>query len=444
MKPAPAWGGLRVWLAAAMLAYVWRVQDLFPALAAVKPVLVATAAVLALAVLDPGVAVRGNALLTRAPAQCALAVGALAIASVPASLYPGLSLTVALKDALPAIALMMVIGASVRAPADAARLAGVQVLGAALYAAVILVRFDVGPDGRLGDLVYYDANDLGMFMACALPLADWLLRNGRHAAARAVAAVAIVLFMLAIVKSGSRGAFLGVIAVVAYGLFAYRSVSVSRRVAVAAALGVVLIAAAGRSYWQSMHTLLDPTSDYNWVGNEEGGRMSVWRRGLGYMAGHPLTGVGIGAFPIAEGTLSPLASRQAYGVGLKWSAAHNSFVQAGAELGVVGLAAFVGMIAAGVAASRRSVAGARRHGDASSAALADALGASLTGYAVSGFFLSQAYAPFLYAQLGLVLGLAALYDRRRAAVTVAPHARRALAAGRPAPALEWGSTHDAR
>ena len=133
--------------------------------------------------------------------------------------------------------------------------------------------------------------------------------------------------------------------------------------------------------------------------------MSVWKRGIGYMVGRPITGVGAGAFPVAEGTISPLAKVQDYGVGLKWSAAHNSFVQVGAELGFPGLVVFLALLFAGLARARRAVTLGLAVGDQRAAAMGDALAASLVGFAVSGFFLSEAYAAYVYSVIGIAIGL---------------------------------------
>src|SRR5207247_11224361 len=46
-----------------------------------------------------------------------------------------------------------------------------------------------------------------------------------------------------------------------------------------------------------------------------------------------------------EGTISPLARLQERGRGVRWGAAHNTFIQVGAELGVPGLLLFIGLIA---------------------------------------------------------------------------------------------------
>ena len=71
--------------------------------------------------------------------------------------------------------------------------------------------------------------------------------------------------------------------------------------------------------------------------------------------GFAVFGVGPNNFGTAEGRLSPFADRQQYGIGVRWNAPHNSFIQVGAELGVPGLVLFVGMIASTFVALRRLV-----------------------------------------------------------------------------------------
>lgn len=124
-----------------------------------------------------------------------------------------------------------------------------------------------------------------------------------------------------------------------------------------------------------------------------------------YMWDRPLTGVGLSAFPIAEGTLSPLAERQMFSRGVRWSAAHSSYVQIGAELGVLALIVFVLILLAALLMAGRLARDAARRGELSVAALARAQGAGLLGFAVSGAFLSHAYSPILLLALGSIVGL---------------------------------------
>jgi O-antigen ligase len=134
--------------------------------------------------------------------------------------------------------------------------------------------------------------------------------------------------------------------------------------------------------------------------------MQIWSRGIGYMMGNPLLGVGPNNFQSAEGTLSLLAERQQYGIGVRWNAAHNSFVQIGAELGLPGLALFIALIASTFAALRRSGrAEAAMVRTAERPPLTPALTGSLIGFVVGAFFLSLAYSEMLYTLVALAVGL---------------------------------------
>ena len=112
-----------------------------------------------------------------------------------------------------------------------------------------------------------------------------------------------------------------------------------------------MLGAASDQYWDQMSTIMSD-ADYNRT--DESGRMQIWRRGIGYMLQNPILGVGPNNFQTAEGMLSPFAERQQFGVGVRWNAAHNSFVQVGAELGIPGLILFLAIIATAFRSLRRS------------------------------------------------------------------------------------------
>jgi O-antigen ligase len=268
-----------------------------------------------------------------------------------------------------------------------------------------------------------------MMLVGTLPLALYFVRRGRPVLTRLLALGVSGLYLLVLLKTGSRGGFLGLIAIGLYVLLTFRALPARVRVVSVVAGFLVLNIFGSDFFWRQMGTLLHPQDDYNWVGKDETGRMEVWKRGIGYMWARPISGVGARAFGVAEGTISPLASRQDLGIGVRWTAAHNSFVQIAAELGVPGILAFIWLLVAAFRAlgppSRQ------RRGDdpdqRSRAAMAQALRASLIGYAVSGFFLSQAYASFLYATLGLIVALACISPRRSVQVArLARHARASL------------------
>ena len=133
-------------------------------------------------------------------------------------------------------------------------------------------------------------------------------------------------------------------------VFRFSAIPLAWRLSATALVAIVLIAAASDHYWEQMGTI---TSDADYNHTSESGRLQIWSRGIGYMVSNPLLGVGPGNFQAAEGTLSPLAERQQYGIGVRWNAPHNSFVQIGAELGFPGLAFYIAVIGCAFVALRR-------------------------------------------------------------------------------------------
>jgi O-antigen ligase len=400
-RPLP-WDALQVALMVLVSLQVWRVHELFPSLAIHGLPILMTVIALTLLLLgrDPR---RRLSALNHPVVRAAVGILALAALSVPGSLYPSRSLNFLLKDYSRTVLLMVLVAASVRGFADLRRYAWLQLGGVTLFAAVIVGRAQMGADGRLRDLAYYDVNDLAMLIVCSLPLVLYLWRRPAHAWARVVLAAATVFLLVALGKTGSRGGFLGFVAVGGYLLLRLRGVSTLQRIGTVALLATLLGTVASDKYFDRIETIFHPSADYNWSGKSETGRMEIWKRGMGYMLDHPLLGVGAAAFPVAEGTLAPEALEQRrYGRGFKWSAPHNSFVQVGAELGIGGLILFVALLAAAFGTLARL----RRVRVPEIAVVAQVFTASLVAFVVTASFLSQAYSAYLYTLLGMILGLA--------------------------------------
>lgn len=403
---APPWTAYHVALAAMLLTYVWRVQDLFPLLGRARPAVLASLAGMWLLFMGP---LPSLGLRLRHPVvRAALFLAVVAVLSVPGSVWPGYSFRFLIDDHFKTLLLMLLMVAAIRTLHDVERMMAVHVAGGALYCAVILSRYQVGADGRLNNLVYYDSNDLAMLAVCTFPMVVYQMRPGVPPPRRLMSALVLLLLCVTVVQTGSRGGFLGLVAVFAVMLATFGAVPRAQRIGSVAVVALMLAIVGGDAFWDKMGTLLRPSEDYNWAGNSEGGRIDVWKRGMGYMVERPLLGVGVNAYPIAEGTISPLAGRQELGEGLKWSAAHNSFVQIAAELGVPGFAGFLLMLWGAFRVTGGLARGGTERGRAppGGAAAGQALTATLVGYCVSGFFLSQAYSAYLYSVLGIVAGLA--------------------------------------
>lgn len=249
----------------------------------------------------------------------------------------------------------------------------------------------------------YDANDLASVLVTLLPLAIVAVFSGR----RKFFWIAISLVLGAgVVATGSRGGFLGLLAVVFYLVWVpipgrkNARAGKGSRLALLALLGVFSVAVVGGAAWERIGSLTNLESDYNL--QSETGRLAIWKRGLGIMADRPW-GVGIEAFEAAEGM-----------EGGRFKAAHNSLIQIGAELGIAGLLVFVSMCLAAYRLLGRHLDALAGTGEAPrSVALAAALRAGLVGFFVTGFFLSHAYAPVLYALLGMAVAVTCVAENAR-------------------------------
>ena len=389
-----------------LLTYVWRFQDAFPFLAKLQLVTLGSLAAIGFFLI--GAESRRLPLVSRHKVfRITIFLLVLMIPSTLFGIFPTQSLDFVRQDHVKTVLLAVMLMAGLRGRRDIERLAVVHIIGASGLCYWV-IRYGRMEDGRLLGAPYYDANDIGYLIICTLPLCLYLLRF-TGPATRMLILAALPAMFVTFVKTGSRGGFLGLIAVGTFLLIKFTALSRKARITAISVGAASLLLFAGEQYWEFIHTLLNPTEDYNWAGNAETGRMEVWKRGMWYMVTHPVFGVGPFNFFTAEGLLSERGQLQELGHGFKWSAPHNSFVQIGAELGVTGLVAFLMLLHAGFKAAYRRTptsddpAAVRHH------ALGQALAATIIGYVVAGFFLSQGYSAMLYVLLGTIVA----YDLSR-------------------------------
>ena len=312
--------------------------------------------------------------------------------TVPTALIIGTSFDVVFNNFIKTAVMSLIIAGSVRGVRDVERLAFVYLVGAVVYASAIVTRFDAnaGGDGRLGHLYYYDANDFATFVVTAMPLAIHFLYSGESRRIRLFAGAALVILTLGFAWAGSRGGFIALIAVTAFVVFRFSAIPLRWRGWGTALIVAVLLATASEQYWERMETI---TSEQDYNHTSETGRLQIWSRGINYMMDNPMLGIGAGNFQAAEGLLSPLAERQQFGIGVRWNAPHNSYVQVGAELGFPGIALYIAVIVSAFFALR--------HGGR----LTPPLSAALLGFVIGSFFLSLAYSEMLYTLIALAVGL---------------------------------------
>jgi O-antigen ligase len=402
VRPA-GWDLLLACVAVYVATAVGRVHQLFPVLLPLRPALVAAALAIGLYLLQQSGA-RRIGLLQSPTTACLLGLLLWTALSVPGALNAGIAFHTLSDEFVKTVVMYFVIAGSVRSSRDLERLTLVYFSASVVYAAVVLSRFQLGADDwRLGRLYDYDANDFATLIATAMPLGLYFVLAQRRPLLRVLAVVGLTVLAVGEIRSGSRGGFLALLAVAAFVLVRFTAVPARSRVVGLVVILIVVIGTAGDRYWNQMQSIFAPNQDYN--ATAETGRLRTWERGLGYMISHPLLGVGVGNFPVAEGTISPRVTQE-HSIRVRWLAAHNSFIQVGAELGMPGLLLFVGLIASAFAALRRGgPPPLARPPTRGTFPLAQSLRAALVGFVVGAFFLSLAYSEMLYTLAALAVAL---------------------------------------
>lgn len=402
---ADSWDGFLIALSAYVVVSIGRIHQLIPVLALFKPAVLSGLAMLGFffATRRPAT---GWALLDRTWRFLVVGIAVWCALTVPLSVYPGMSFNWWKDVVVQSCALALIVAIGVRGPADVRRLATVFVMATAFYSVMILKTYGINLNERFGALYSYDTNDFAQVVVCALPFALYLAIATTRGVLRVGYLLVALLFLMIIIKSGSRGGFLGLLALGVLSLTTWRAVSPRIRLT-ALAGGIAFLAVFGSEMFMArVSSILHANEDYNVT--SETGRIQAWKRGMRYMLEYPVFGVGVGAFGVAEGTLSELAiaARQSGRANVRWMAPHNSFVEIGAEAGLPGLVLFTGLC---VALLRKSYGLARRR-DAQGrpdpeSLLGGALFLSVVGFYVTAFFLSQSYSTHLFFLAGLVAAM---------------------------------------
>lgn len=388
------------------LFFVTQILQVFPALELGRLQLVKITTVgVALLFLASRQAITSRVRIAAAPQlKCLIALLAFAALTVPFAVWSEQSFRYIVEVYAKNVIFVYLLVQGVRSDSASRMVGGALILGCSTIVLAMLTGFgplveERGGTVRLSVGNTYDSNDLALLIVITLPFAFFMLKASRPVA-RALLILSIALMLVGLVKTGSRGGFLGLIIIMLFMLL--RGSRQARKYAlVAIAASVILFAAAAPSaYWERIKTIYNYENDYNM--KEKGGRLMIWQTGLQMIAQRPITGVGIACFSIAHVRLA----------GQKLEMApHNSFIQVAAELGIVGLFLFTAIIFISLRAARRIRRRAREGlADTNLLWLASAVEISFIGFIVSGSLLSHAYSAIFCFLAGMAAALIAQHN----------------------------------
>jgi probable O-glycosylation ligase (exosortase A-associated) len=336
-----------------------------------------------------------------------------AVLTVPLSYWPGGSLSFLLNLYFKALAIFWLLSNIVNTLPRLRLIAwGLSVMALPLASSGVRQYlsgnfFTVGVVNRIigyGAPLTENPNDLALTLNLILPLSVALFLSNRNAIVRIVLLPLIVLDVIAVIVTFSRGGFLTLATIAVMYLWKLRK-RPERGWAVAALLLMVAsIPFLPADYVTRLGTIADVQSDP--TGSSQA-RWSDTIAAVNVVVENPIIGVGVG--------MNMLALNEERGP--LWRGVHNVYLEYAAELGLPGLTLFL-MLLAGCVKSVVLVQ--RRSSGVPSLRevfyLAEGIQISLIAFAVAALFHPVAYLFYFYYIAGLAVALkAAVGDRKRTA-----------------------------
>lgn len=232
--------------------------------------------------------------------------------------------------------------------------------------------------GRIYVSSTYDPNDLALILTISLPLLFYLQEDSKGGM-RLLLIATMGIIAVVVLKTGSRGGFVTLIAVTAMLLYQKGARYALKCLPFFLVFAAIIVVNSPPEQLERMMTVFGvESSDPKNTPPES--RTELWKLSWGVMMESPVFGCGLGQLTSANGRAA----------GGNWHTAHNAYLQIGAELGVAGLAAFIAMLVN----SFKSL-----HSERFNFIrpwLADGVMASLFGLCVGSVFLSWAYQTGAY------------------------------------------------
>ncbi len=254
----------------------------------------------------------------------------------------------------------------------------------------------------LGSPYLGDGNDFSLSLCIVIPMCIYLFNESKGTVAKSIYGVTLIVLILSVIGTQSRGATLALAGIFLYLWWAGRMKA--KGLLLISILSCIILFYAPSAYFERMDTI----RNYEEEGSAQA-RIVSWRQATKMAIKYPITGVGTGHFPTALGTeFKPPEFND-------WQTAHSMYFLILGELGIPGIIFLLGIIIWNFNKNSKLLKQARGSpgdSDASYASMFVMLNASLIGFSIAAAFLSVAYYPHLYILAGVFAGAHFTYLHR--------------------------------
>jgi putative inorganic carbon (HCO3(-)) transporter len=249
-----------------------------------------------------------------------------------------------------------------------------------------------GGGGRIfgpAESLIADNNDLALAIIMTIPILNYLRITSVNPIVKLACLMVTLLSVAAVVGTGSRGGFIGLVVVAVCFIVFARPKFGAFLIPIALAAGVW--AYAPQSWWARIGTISEFSTD-----ESAGNRFAAWRTSVAVALDRPLVGGGFSAIETDKVDFrynkADWRANKAQQEKSRTRAAHSIWFQVLGDHGFLGLAIFIGIIAAAFFNLLRTIALTRDRPELDWArVLARGLLVTFLGYLAAGTFLSMAY-----------------------------------------------------
>jgi O-antigen ligase len=326
-----------------------------------------------------------------------------------------------------AVVYMLAFAALLQSQRDLENLLWVLAVASLLFGILSLQHISFGAteatraQGGIGDPNLFAATQL-----VVLPLVLALAGQTKKPSLQIGLYAAVLAVIGSVVTSLSRGGLVGLAVLLVLIILAPFHLLFRSRRRKALALLAVGLGVAALSIQQSsqlagrIETIFEAT---NPAAQQGSGRLELWRAATHSIEKHPWLGLGFGGFIAHSEQLlldTPGVDLSHYSLRTRGQPVHDTYLESLADLGILGLALYVGVLVATARSLRRTARAARRAQAPLTATIAGALLLALATWSVTSVFLSTETVRIFWILVGLTLALPRLLEAEQRGAVQAP------------------------